>query len=118
MFSVNVTSNDSVIWIPSRQVLSDLSRDLLQLYFPKDYGYPATPINESLQLTLNRQGPSVGYDAECYAGNVSVTKVSVDKQVHCFGNWTADAISFYTKVRYLDIGRCLLSAFTDAVTHM
>lgn len=98
-FSVNLTTNDSLIWIPNRQVLADLSRDFLQLYLPDAYGYPATPINESLQLTLNRQGPSIGFATDCYAGDVNVVQVDEDKQVHCFGNWTGDAISYYTQVK-------------------
>ena len=113
MFSVNVTSNDSVIWIPNRQVLADLSRDLFQLYLPNDYGYPATPINESLQLILNRQGPSIGFDAGCYAGNVTMVEVDKDKEIHCFGNWTGDAISYYTKVRPLSHRRAPLWPLPD-----
>ena len=113
MFSVNVTRNDSVIWIPNRQVLAELSHDLFQLYSPDDYGYPATPINESLQLTLARQGPSLGFNADCFAGNVTMIEVDKDKEIHCFGNWTGDGISYYTQVRPPHNSQLCLRELTD-----
>ena len=100
-FLVNLTANDSVAWAANRLVLQELSRDLFRLGGETDegdYTKPATPLNDSLQIVLNRQGPSVGFNHYCRAGEVSVVDVAKDKSIHCFTNWSIDRINNYTKV--------------------
>ena len=97
-FALNVTSDESLVWVPSRQVLRDLSVDYFQLEDPDTYGEGVTKLNDSLQVILQREGPSIGLQAYCSSGNVSVTNVANDKQVHCFSGWSEDNINNYTKV--------------------
>ena len=97
-FELNVTSDGNLVWVPNRQVLRDLSDDFFKLGNPKKYGDGATNLNDSLQIVLQREGPSIGFQALCNGGNVSVTNVADDKQIHCFSGWTQDDISNYTKV--------------------
>ncbi|KAL9102459.1 MAG: hypothetical protein Q9163_002389 [Psora crenata] len=93
LFSLNTTAKGNIFWTPSRQVLRELSRDYLNLADGKGM----TQLNDSLQVVLNREGPSIGVQPACYAGNVSVTDVDEGKQVHCFSGWTIDYVHNYTK---------------------
>ena len=97
-FLVNITLEDSLFWAANRQVLQDLSLDYFRLGDPQKYGHAATRLNDSLQVFLNRQGPSVGFNAECNTGNTMVVEVAKDKEIHCFSQWTTDAVTYYTKV--------------------
>ena len=102
-FTLNGSSNGSLTWVPNRQLLKELSYD-----FEKISGYllaanpPVEPdpvFNNSLQTILHREGPSIGVQMDCYnGGNLSVTTIAADKEIRCFGNWTLDTISYYTKV--------------------
>ena len=102
-FTLNATANGSLTWVPNRQVLRDLSYDflrtsgnLLQLDPPVA---PDPVFNNSLQTVLQREGPSIGVQADCYnGGNLSITTLAPDKEVRCYSNWTIDYESYYTKV--------------------
>ena len=96
----NGTADGAVIWTPNRQVLRDLSVDALSTlnFAPEQFGKPAASPDDSVELELNREGPSLGFSLLCNAGNVSVTKVAENKEVHCFSRWW-DGINDYTKVR-------------------
>ena len=107
-FALNASSDLAIIWVASRQVLRELSRDYLSaIGVTHNYlraigdtedGPGDTRFNRSLQTILQRTGPSIGVQANCYAGNVSVTKVADEKEVHCFSHWSPDEIHNYTKV--------------------
>ena len=98
-FLTNVTSDLVTIWAPSRQVLRDLADDVLQYPLPVEYGAPPTALNDSLNIITNREGPSIGFSGNFHGGNVTVTKITPGKEIHCFSDWTQDAVHNYTKVR-------------------
>lgn len=100
-FLVNSTLDNLISWAANRQVLLELSLDLFKLGNPKEFGSAATNLNDSLQVVLNRQGPSIGFNAYCNPGNAMVVKVADDKEVHCFSQWTMDSINNYTKASML-----------------
>ena len=81
----SVRGSELPIWVPNRQVLKDMSKDLLEYVDPKTGRQPPTPVNDSLELKINREGPSVGLDQLFKAGNVSITTVAPGKQIRCIG---------------------------------
>ena len=95
----------------SRQVLRDISQDYagavgvsrnyLRAIGDRDQGPGDARFNRSLQTILQRTGPSIGVQANCYAGNVSVTRVAEGKEVHCFSQWSPDEVRNYTKVSWM-----------------
>ena len=99
-FALNYTTDGSLIWVPNRQVLQKLSHDYLSVLGPEYWGAGLTQLNDSLQVVINRQGPSIGFQTFCRAGNLSVTQISGDKQVHCFDGFTQDDINQYTRVSF------------------
>ena len=118
-FALNGSSDLEIIWVANRQVLRELSRDYLNA-IGVTHNYlraigdtndgPGDPrFNRSLQTILQRTGPSIGVQANCYVGNVSVTKVAEDKEVHCYSKWSPDEIHDYMKVSKLIHARLLLS---------
>ena len=110
-FALNGSSDLEIIWVANRQVLRELSRDYLsaigmthnylRAIGDTDDGPGDARFNRSLQTILRRTGPSIGVQANCFAGNVSVTKVAADKEVHCYSHWSPDDIHNYTKVSKL-----------------
>ena len=103
-FTLNGTANGSLTWIPNRQVLRSLSQDYLKTSgYMLQYDPPVAPdpiFNNSLQTILQREGPSIGVEGDCYnGGNQSIITVAANKEVRCYSNWTIDTISYYTKVR-------------------
>ena len=103
-FTLNATQNGSLTWVPNRQLLGDMSYE-----FEKTIGYlllddppiePDPVFNNSLSTVLQRNGPSIGVQTDCFVGgNLTVTTVAPDQEVRCFSNWTIDYESYYTKVR-------------------
>ncbi|KAL6718595.1 hypothetical protein ACLMJK_002829 [Lecanora helva] len=77
-FMVNASiEDDFIVWVPNRQVLQDVSLDYFQL------------------ISTNN---SLGFTAQCNVGNVTVTEIDDNREVHCFGNWTSDEVDdYYTK---------------------
>ena len=69
-----------------------------------DHGPGDARFNRSLQTILQRTGPSIGVQANCYAGNVSVTRIADGKQVHCFSQWSPDEVRTYNKVSWTASG--------------
>ena len=118
-FALNGSTDLEIIWMANRQVLRELSRDYLdaigvthnylRAIGDTDEGPGDPRFNRSLQTILQRTGPSIGVQANCYAGNVSVTKVAEDKEVHCFSKWSPDEIHNYTKVSKLIHAQSVLS---------
>lgn len=102
-FTLNGTANGSLTWVPNRQVLRSLSYDYLKTSgFFLEYDPPVAPdpiFNNSLQTILQREGPSIGVEGDCYnGGNQSIITVAANKEVRCYSNWTIDSTSYYTKV--------------------
>ena len=108
-FALNSSQDLDLIWVANRQVLRDLSNDYLNSVGLsqnrlRDIGNTgngsADPtFKSSLQTVLHRTGPSLGVEANCIAGNESVTIVGSEKEVHCFSQWSLNGLSNYTKVR-------------------
>ena len=108
-FTANISVSNELVWIPTRQVLRDLSADLVELgsqvsggntdqnltKLEKGSKHPA--YNNSLETILQRQGPSLGMQTTCNLGNASVIDVDEDKIVICFENYTFFGESTYTK---------------------
>lgn len=110
-FTLNFTTGFEVAWVPNRQVLRLLSYDLQDLsrdvYGSPDGSTHTTAIyNNSLTTILQRKGPSIGLQTNCYNGNITFTELANDRYVLCFSGWTNDAISYYTK--------CVPVGWTDA----
>ena len=120
-FALNGSSDLTIIWVANRQVLRDLSQDYLsdigmthnylRAIGDTDDGTGDAEFNKSLQTFLERTGPSIGVQANCYAGNVSVTKVADDKEVHCFSRWSPDEVHDYTKVSKLAYTQRVVGTF-------
>lgn len=91
------------------KVLRDVSLDYLAVIGEPHYYLRAVGVTEkrvadprfrtSLQTILYRQGPAVGLQANCYAGNVSITHVADDREIHCFTQWSIGPESNFAKVR-------------------
>ena len=120
-FALNASSDLEIIWVANRQVLRELSRDYLsaiglthnylRAIGDTDDGPGDARFNKSLQTILQRTGPSIGMQANCYAGNVSVTKVADDKEVHCFSRWSPDKVQNYTKVSQSELSELYMGGF-------
>ncbi len=109
-FALNVSSDSNLVWIANRQVLKDVSGDYLEATgqgqnrlgtLSDTEGDSSDPrFSKSLQTVLQRTGPAVGVQANCFVGNVSVIVVAAGKEVHCYSNWQSDEGYNYTKVRH------------------
>ena len=107
-FALNSSKNLNIAWAANRQVLRDISNDYLNAvglnqnrlseFGVADNGSADPTFRSSLQTILQRTGPSMGVEANCMAGNVSVTRVASGKEVHCFSQWSLDGVNNYTKV--------------------
>lgn len=109
-FTANLSTPGDLIWIPTRQVLRDLSEDALLLGHQL-FGGEAnqtdeiraakntkhTSFNNSLETILQREGPSIGTQFDCQLGNVTVKVLAGDRRVRCFQNYTTDQNTNYTK---------------------
>lgn len=63
-----------------------------------DDSFPDRQYNKSLRTILDRTGPAIGIQTNCYSGNISVTKIANDKEIHCYSSWSLDYVHYYTKV--------------------
>ena len=106
-FALNASTDSVLIWVANRQLLRDISNDYLntlgishdRLSAIEDDGSADPRFKSSLQTVLQRNGPSLGFQSNCMAGNVSVTTVGDGKKIHCFNKWTLNNVETYTKVR-------------------
>lgn len=100
-FMLNVSTTSIIIWVPLRQVVRYLSMDLVEFVTTItgiDPGIPKTNLyNNSLANVLQRTGPSIGMNIQCYQGDKTVKKIKGDKSVACFSGWTYNYINYYTK---------------------
>ncbi|KAL8851435.1 MAG: hypothetical protein Q9221_003614 [Calogaya cf. arnoldii] len=93
-FSINGSATYNTVWVPSRQVLRDMSHEFRKLqgdYTDDDPPeYPDQVFNNSLQTILQRQAPSLGFFASFYTGNVSDYDLPDGRWVRCFTGWSMD----------------------------
>ena len=98
---IDSMDNSTPFWAPNRQVVRLLTKDLVDFYSAS-----ANPTsvyasyNNSLQLTLQRQGPIVGYQWSYIGTNVTETTVAADKRIRCYQNY------FYDKVKREPWAKC------------
>ena len=93
-FLVNYSATSDVTWGMSRQVLREMSHDIWQLAYPETYGAPLTQLNDSLQVVLMKERPSIGFDMECNKGYETIVNVTDNKQVRCLSNWDNGAENY------------------------
>lgn len=111
-FTANLSRNGVLVWVPTRQVLRELSADVPDLSMEitgqqanesrgaqQRLGY-----NNSLETVLQREGPSLGFTGGCNVGNITFKNLEVNKQVRCLNNWTFDEINYYTKCYRVGLG--------------
>ncbi|KAL8735397.1 MAG: hypothetical protein Q9166_000942 [cf. Caloplaca sp. 2 TL-2023] len=107
-FTINGTANKDVTWIPSRQVLREMSHDFLKARgeyateIPPEY--PDREFNNSLQTILQRQGPSLGFQGGCYTGNATDIDLDGGRWIRCYTGYTVDEDTEYTKCLRLGLG--------------
>ena len=124
--ALNASSDLESLWVAKWQVLRELSRDYLsaigmthnylRAIGDTDEGPGDARFNESLQTILQRTGPSIGVQANCYAGNLSVAKVADEKEIHYFSQWSPDEIHNYTKVRQFVLSEWYMGDFDQSFT--
>ncbi|KAL8990891.1 MAG: hypothetical protein Q9169_008004 [Polycauliona sp. 2 TL-2023] len=94
-FTINDTTKTDTVWVPSRQVLRDMSHDFQKLrgaYMESDPPeYPDRAFNNSLQTILQQQGPSLGFEASFYTGNVTDYGIETGQWVRCFTGWYTES---------------------------
>lgn len=100
-FMLNVSTTSIIIWVPLRQVVRYLSKDLTvfaRTVTGVDPTIPKTNLyNNSLANVLQRTGPSIGMNIQCYQGDMTLKKIKDDKFVACFSGWTYNNINYFTK---------------------
>ncbi|KAL8656054.1 MAG: hypothetical protein Q9210_000492 [Variospora velana] len=102
-FFFNATANGGMVtWVPSRQVMREMSHEVLktqgQLAEHDPPEYPDQVFNNSLQTILKRQGPSLGFQGFCRASNVSDLNLDETRRIRCYTGWTLEeGNSTYTK---------------------
>lgn len=107
-FALNASSDSQQIWIANRQVLRDVSGDYLEatgqgwnktnVAGDTEDDTPDPRFTKSLQTILQRTGPALGMQPNCFVGNFSETTVAAGKEIHCYSNWAQGSGRNYTKV--------------------
>lgn len=126
-YALNNSDGGGLTWVPNRQVLRDLSEDVLSLQWgvlneedvlgsndPDAWRY-----NNSLQTILHRQGLSFGFESSCYLGNKTTIKVDTnnrtdDREVICYSGWSPQDSKDHTMVNWDDEGtysKCIMSGY-------
>jgi hypothetical protein len=94
-FTKNNRKSSDTLWAPNRQVLRSVSDDFEGLFnvirgnssnqtFMDRY----SRYNNSLSIVLQRQGPVIGMPIYKSYGLLSVTKVTSDRQIRCYSNFS------------------------------
>lgn len=100
-FMLNVSTTSIIIWVPLRQVVRYLSIDLTNFIGTVtglDTTVPKTNLyNNSLANVLQRTGPSIGMNIQCYQGEMTLKKIKEAKFVACFSGWTYNNFNYFTK---------------------
>ena len=99
-FAFNNTAQGALIWVSNRQVLRGMSHEYYKTVYEEEPPNYASKRNiTSLQTMLRRQGPSLGVQSNCYAGNVTQLELEDGGWVRCYTGWTPyfDPSRNYTK---------------------
>ncbi|KAL8827073.1 MAG: hypothetical protein Q9170_007158 [Blastenia crenularia] len=119
------SSQGQLTWIANRQVLREMSHEYLKtqgLFAQGEHPeYPDARFNNSLQTILQRQGPSLGVQSNCYAGTKTDFHLDDNEDtkrwVRCYTGWrTWDGTASYTKC--LRLGKGFNSTSYDAQVHL
>lgn len=106
-FTINVTAANDLVWVPSRQVLRNMSHGFQKIrgaYVELDPPeYPDREFNNSLQTILQQEGPSLGFHAAVHTGNVSDYDLPDGRWVRCYTGWWIEE-EVYTKCFRLGLG--------------
>ena len=87
--SLNSSSSDeSVYWAPNRQTIRQLSTDIEDWNTSNDTNSRYSQYQNSLSISLQRQGPVVGMRYEMWGGNLRVTQVDKDRRIRCYYDWS------------------------------
>lgn len=92
-YSLNASDQGGILWVPSRQVIRELSWDQWELREavysdPESAGFGGARYNNSLQTLLQREGVSLGLVTGCFVGDVSYVVVDDDRQVVCYDSYS------------------------------
>lgn len=106
-FTINGTAAYDTVWVPSRQVLRNMSHAFQKIrgaYVELDPPeYPAREFNNSLQTILQQQGPSLGFHSAVHTGKKTDYNLSDGRWVRCYTGWSID-VEVYTKCFRLGLG--------------
>jgi hypothetical protein len=107
-FTANMSKTGDLVWVPTRQVLRELSADFVDVTgLQADVSQASQErlgYNNSPETVLQREGPSLGFTGSFNVGNLNVKNLEVNKQVRCLTNWTSDDITHYTKCYRAGLG--------------
>ena len=94
-FPLNASTSEDLMWVPNRQVLAALSNQFEEVsevsQTLESHSKGIERFNHSLQTTLNRQGPAIGFRFGCAAGNLSNIEIATDKNAICYSGWSFDS---------------------------
>lgn len=98
----------AALFVPHRQVLRNLSEDIREQLegaeIDDGIGEKAPRTQRALDLLVQREGPSFGFDWVCGISNVTLIDISAERTVACFSNWTYnDTSRVYNKVSSTDL---------------
>ncbi|KAL3430684.1 hypothetical protein BDV09DRAFT_199443 [Aspergillus tetrazonus] len=104
-FSPNVSESTSIIWVPNRQSAQAFSEDVNNYYLAiiSNVGlgdnYPDSHrFNQSLQVQLQRVGPTIGLNNGCWMHQgARVINISEDQEVRCYARYTTVNYTVATK---------------------
>ena len=95
-YGLNGSVVNSMTWAPNRQVLRELSFDVVDVLYPfmnSSQVDPHSPdmrqVKNSLSTLLERDGISYGYENQCFPGNKTtiVVNEAEDQMVTCYSGW-------------------------------
>ena len=101
-FNLNATTstNSSILWVPSRQVLAQVSSDNMN-FLNTTQGYPAdtsfAAYNNSLHVSLQRQGPVLGIGMRYHLSAPWTVTVDSTRSLRCNNNWEDSNNNTYVK---------------------
>lgn len=111
-YSLNASDVGDILWVPSRQVIRELSWDQWELREAVYYGsktnadFGGARYNNSLQTLLQREGVSLGLVSGCFVGDVSYVTVDDDREVVCYQSFSP---SLYGDLSYPTYTKCMKS---------
>ncbi|KAL3477304.1 hypothetical protein BJX99DRAFT_126523 [Aspergillus californicus] len=94
-FSFNLSNTVPITWVPSRKHIRAFSMDVANYTTATTSNvkltgnYPDSHrFNQSLQVQLQRTGPTIGLAADCYLyAGPRVFQISEDREIRCYGGY-------------------------------